>query len=75
MERYLGESDWEDLDLITTDEAAFRFDEEIAALRAVLADESTAEATVVEAARTRLELLLDAQQRLSVPRKFDLPKS
>jgi len=38
MDRYLGESDWDDLDLITTDEARYRFDAEIAELRALIDD-------------------------------------
>lgn len=76
MERYLGESDWDDLDLITADEARYRFDAEIAELR--LQIEGTApdpdggqpvhDEGAIAAARARLALLLDAQERLSHPR-------
>ncbi|MGQ0631197.1 MAG: hypothetical protein ACT4P1_09140 [Sporichthyaceae bacterium] len=69
-ERYLGESDWDDLDLLTTDEATYRLDEDIAALRAEI-DAQPGD----EAARIRLELLLDARERLSTRRTFDFPKA
>jgi hypothetical protein len=69
-ERYLGESDWDDLDLLTTDEATYRLDEDINGLRAEI-DAHPDD----DAARARLELLLDARERLSTRRKFDFPKA
>ena len=69
-ERYLGESDWDDLDLLTTDEASYRLDADITALREELAKNPDD-----AAARQRLDLLVEARERLSKPRKFDFPKA
>ena len=69
-ERDLGESDWDDIDLLTTDEATYRLDEDINALRAHLSDHP--DDTV---ARERLEQLVDARERLSARRTFDFPKA
>ena len=69
-ERYLGESDWDDLDLLTNDEAGYRLDEDIAALRAQLDAQPDD-----DAARARLDLLVGARERLSHHRKFDFPKA
>jgi ribosomal protein S15P/S13E len=69
-ERYLGESNWDDLDLLTTDEATYRLDEDINALRAHV-DAQPDDA----AARARLDLLVDARERLGARRKFDFPKA
>lgn len=67
--RYLGESDWDDIDLLTTEEATLRLGDDIDDLTARLAD-----APDDDAIRTRLELLAGARARLSAPRKFNLPK-
>lgn len=69
-ERFLGESDWDDIDLLTTDEATVRLDEDITHLRTQLAN-----APDDAAARARLDLLVRARERLSTPRKFDFPKA
>lgn len=69
-ERYLGESDWDDIDLLTTDEASVRLDQDIQALRKQLA-----EVPDDAAARARLDLLVEARERLSTPRKFNFPKA
>jgi hypothetical protein len=68
-QRSLGESDWEDIDLLTTEEATVRLDADIEALKARLAD-----APDDVAARARIEVLTEARARLSAPRKFNLPK-
>lgn len=49
--RILGESDWDDQDLLTLDEAQFRIREEIEAIEANL---QTEESSVDEAARLRM---------------------
>lgn len=69
-ERYLGESDWDDIDLLTTDEATVRLDQDIQALRT-----QVAQAPDDTAARARLDLLIEARERMSTPRKFDFPKA
>jgi len=69
-ERYLGESDWDDIDLLTTDEAGYRLDADISALRFRLTEHPDD-----AAAQKRLDLLVEARERLSKPRKFDLPKA
>ena len=69
-ERYLGESDWDDLDLLTTDEASYRLDADISELRNRLTEQPDD-----AAAQKRLDLLVEARERLSQPRKFDLPKA
>lgn len=69
-ERYLGESDWDDLDLLTTDEATYRLDEDINALRAEI-DARPDD----DAARARLALLIEARERLSTRRTFNFPKA
>lgn len=74
MDRFLGESDWDDLDLITTEEASYRFDAEIAELRKFIEGEGSAsDAEALTAARARLALLLDARDRLSRPRTLPQP--
>ena len=72
-ERYLGESDWDDLDLITQDEAAYRFDEELRQIDAALA--SGPSATEREQLAARRALVVDAKTRLSQRRSFDFPKA
>lgn len=66
--RDLGESDWDDIDLLTSDEATYRLDEDINALRLHL---QTSPDDVAGA--TRLDLLVQARERLSQPRKFNFP--
>jgi ribosomal protein S15P/S13E len=69
-ERYLGESDWDDIDLLTTDEATVRLDDDINELQ-----KRIAEGPDDAAARTRLDLLVQARERLSTPKKFNFPKA
>jgi ribosomal protein S15P/S13E len=69
-ERYLGESDWDDIDLLTTDEASYRLDGDIAALSTYLRDDPDD-----AAARKRLDLLVEARERLSRRRTFNFPKA
>jgi hypothetical protein len=69
-ERCLGESDWEDIDLLTNDEATHRLDQDIAVLRDALA-EHPADAQL----SNRLALLRDARVRLAGRRTFDFPKA
>jgi hypothetical protein len=69
-ERCLGESDWEDIDLLTNGEATYRLDQDIAALRVALI-ENPDDAQL----NNRLALLLDARGRLAGRRTFDLPKA
>jgi hypothetical protein len=72
-DRYLGESDWDDLDLITQDEATYRFDEELRELDAALAaSPSAVEREKLEARRALVE---QAKARLSQRRSFDFPKA
>jgi hypothetical protein len=68
-QRYLGESDWDDIDLLTTEEATLRLDDDLEELKARLAD-----APDDIAARARIEVLAGARARLSAPRKFNFPK-
>jgi hypothetical protein len=70
QDKCLGESDWDDIDLLTTGEATERLDDDIAELRARLADNPDEGAL-----RTRLDLLVGARERLSTPRKFHFPKA
>jgi hypothetical protein len=67
-ERCLGESDWEDIDLLTNGEATHRLDQDIAALRGAL-DQNPDDAQL----SNRLALLLDARRRLAGRRTFDFP--
>ena len=63
-----GESDWEDQDLLTTDLATERIDEEITALRALIAATERgddADADALPGRRARVAVLLAARERLS----------
>lgn len=73
QERYLGESDWDDLDLITQDEATYRFDEELRELDAAL--EAAPSPEQREQLTARRVLVEEAKARLSQRRTFDFPKA
>ena len=62
-----GESDWEDLDLLTLDVARQRLDEEIAALRAGLEADTRPEEVDLTAAHARLEALIATRERMGRP--------
>ena len=70
QERDLGESDWDDIDLLTTDEAAYRLDADINTLRAQLTEQPDDAAS-----QKRLDLLVEARERLSQRRSFNFPKA
>lgn len=72
-DRYLGESDWDDLDLITQDEATYRFDEELREIDAALA--ASPSPTQREQLESRRALVQEAKARLSQRRNFDFPKA
>jgi hypothetical protein len=60
-ERILGESDWDDEDLLTIDEATARLDEEIKSARRRVEQADTSSAP---AERARLEALIRAAERI-----------
>ena len=62
-----GESDWEDLDLLTVGLAHERLDGEIAELQARIEGEPAARTRSTPAARARLAALVATRQRMSGP--------
>jgi len=62
-----GESDWEDLDLLTVGLARERLDGEIAALQARLAADPAPDEVELASARARLAALIATRQRMSGP--------
>ena len=64
-EAMLGESDWDDEDLLTITEATTRLDDEIAAARTRVVDaEQNGPASALAAERERLNQLIDANRRI-----------
>ncbi len=72
-DKYLGESDWDDIDLLTTVEATERLDDDIEALRTQLADQPGHPDHA--AVRARLDRLVAARERLGQRRTFNFPKA
>lgn len=62
-----GESDWEDLDLLTVALARERLDEEISALEARIGADPASDEVELTAARARLAALIATRRRMAGP--------